>query len=71
MASRQMSYTPFMGKKVFVDIKWSGRTQVGILFKETKDKIILHTDSTHSEISKDSIARLTTQTVIKHGESKA
>jgi hypothetical protein len=61
MASRQLSYTQFQGRKIFVDIKWSGRTQVGVLVKETKDKIILLTDSTHSEISKDSIARLTTQ----------
>jgi hypothetical protein len=50
-----------MGRKVFVDIKWSGRTQVGVLVKESDDKIILLTDSTHSEISKDSIARLTTE----------
>ena len=50
-----------MGKKVFVDIKWSGRTQVGVLVKETKEKIIILTDTTHSEISKDSIARLTTK----------
>jgi len=47
MLSRQENYTPFMGMKVFVDIKWSGRTQVGVLVKETnysmdkwmKDKI--------------------------------
>ena len=60
MASRQLSYAQFKGKKVFVDIKWSGRTQVGVLVEETKDKIVLLTDTTHSEISKDSIARLTT-----------
>lgn len=71
MAGRQFSYTPFIGKKVFVDVKWSGRTQVGTLVKETRDKIILLSDFTHSEISKDSIARLTTQTEVYHGESKA
>ena len=61
MASRQLGYTQFMKKKVFVDVKWSGRTQVGVLVKETKDKIILLTDTTHSEISKDSVARITTK----------
>ncbi len=60
MASKQLNYTAFKGKKVFVDIKWSGRTQVGVLVEETTDKIVLLTDTTHSEISKDSIARLTT-----------
>ena len=66
MASKQESYTQFMGTKVFVDIKWSGRTQVGVLVKETSDKIILSSGSTHSEISKDSIARITTS-----GEAKS
>jgi len=60
MASEKLSYSQFMGVKVFIDVKWSGRTQVGVLVKETKDKIILLSDKTHSEISKDSIARLTT-----------
>jgi hypothetical protein len=60
MANRHQNYSPFKGKKVFVDIKWSGKTQVGVLINETSDKIILSTDSTHSEIAKDSIARLTT-----------
>ena len=60
MASEQLDYARFKGEKVFVDIKWSGRTQVGVLVNETKDKIILLSNKTHSEISKDSIARLTT-----------
>ena len=65
MASKQLAYIKFKGRKVFVDIKWSGRTQVGVLVEETRDKIILLTDTTHSEISKDSIARLTTDKEVK------